>query len=158
MVVVSDPQVRVVSTGYGSAQHGPAVLPGYLAASLVPAALGSGRPGNRDTRSVCPCQVLPRPPYLGGTHHVLHAQLGSIEQQQLHGFVVAMPHSLMESCVSLLLRRRGHVPALSCGSSAGRSGLQGLSLGGQYLWLYNHCPGEMEHSPYPVCPGGLHIR
>lgn len=52
MVVRSDPQVKVISTGYGGAPHGPVVLPGYPAASLVPVALVSGRPVNKDTESV----------------------------------------------------------------------------------------------------------
>lgn len=49
---MSDPQVLVINTGYGSAPHGPVVLPGYPAASPVPAALVSWRPVNKDTESV----------------------------------------------------------------------------------------------------------
>ena len=44
-----------------------------------------------------PATLLGPWPGLGpaGTHLVLHAQLGPIEQQHLHGSVVAVPHSLV---------------------------------------------------------------
>lgn len=93
----------IVSTGSGGAQHGPRVLPGCSAASLAPAALGSWTPGNKDVGSVLSFLLgTPRPLPGPGTgpqpcqpHLVLHAQLGSVEQQHLHGFVVAMPHGLV---------------------------------------------------------------
>lgn len=52
MVAVGDPQVPVISTGYGDGPRGPGVRPGCPAASLEPAALVSGKPVNKDTGSV----------------------------------------------------------------------------------------------------------
>lgn len=45
-------RAAVVRTGSEGARRGPAVLPGCPAASLAPAALGSPKPGNKDTGSV----------------------------------------------------------------------------------------------------------
>lgn len=110
MVTVSDPRVPVISTGCGGAPRGPGGLPGCPAASLEPAALVSGRPVNKDTGSVSPPpRVLGSPqhrPCLAGTHHILHAQLGSIEQQELRCFVVPVAHSLVECCVPFLWKSR----------------------------------------------------
>lgn len=109
MVAVSDPQVPVISTGYGGAPCGPGGLPGCPAASLEPAALVSGRPVNKDTGSVSLPPLLSLPQYrpcLAGTHHILHAQLGSIEQQELCSLVVPVAHSLVECCVPFLWESR----------------------------------------------------
>lgn len=56
-----------------------------------------------------PPRVLGSPqhrPCLAGTHHILHAQLGSIEQQELRCFVVPVAHSLVECCVPFLWKSR----------------------------------------------------
>lgn len=49
---------------------------------------------NKDAGSVL---AVPRsqPPAAPLTHPILYTQLGSIEQQHLHGFVAAVPHGLM---------------------------------------------------------------
>lgn len=87
------------------------------------------------------------------THHVLHAQLGSIEQQQLHGFVAAVPHSLVQRCVAFLQRegvtllpRLCFRPLLRELGSVGlvRGGCASGLAQGQGPWVE-----PPEHPPYP---------
>lgn len=42
-----------------------------------------------------------------GSYRVPHTQLGSIEQQHLHGLVVAKPHCLVQTCVPFLPEKGG---------------------------------------------------
>lgn len=91
-----------ISTDHEGAPCRPAEPPGWLAASLGPAALGSLKPEYKVAALVLSPLSGPPPPSwvqgeagAAGTHLVLHTQLGSVEQQHLHSSVVAMSHSLM---------------------------------------------------------------
>lgn len=72
---------------------------------------------------------------------VPHAQRGSIEQQDRHGSVVAVPHSLVQSCVTFLWR--GDI-MLRPSPAPGRAIPTGAATN--------------KRPPCPVHPSGPHTR